>query len=119
MKVLLDTNFLIAANRFKVDIFLELKGNEMFVTEPVLDELEKISRKKSKDSKAAKMSLELIEERGIEALESKERETDLSLLEYGKSGYSVATQDKILRGKLKKAGAKIIYIRQKKYVMLE
>jgi rRNA-processing protein FCF1 len=119
MKILLDTNFLVTSVKFKIDIFLELKGNELFVTEPVLDELAKIARKKGKDSTAAKMSLEMIKEKNLKVLESKEKEADMSLLDYGKKGYVVATQDKKLREKLRKAGTRIIYIRQKKYVFLE
>jgi rRNA-processing protein FCF1 len=109
MKILLDTNFLVTSVKFKIDIFLELKGNELFVTEPVLDEL----------ATAAKMSLEMIKEKNLKVLESKEKEADMSLLDYGKKGYVVATQDKKLREKLRKAGTRIIYIRQKKYVFLE
>ena len=119
MKMILDTNFLISTNRFKIDVISELTGNELFVTEPVLEELKKISKKNGKDSKAAKMSLELVKEKGLKTLESKEKEADKSLLEYGKKGYSVATQDRILRNKLKRAGVKIIFIRQKKYVVFE
>lgn len=119
MKILLDTNFLIASIKFKIDIFLELKGNELFVTEPVLDELAEIATKKGRDSSAAKISLELIERKDLKILQTDEKEADLSLLEYGNKGYAVATQDKKLREKLMKAGAKIIYIRQRKYVFLE
>jgi rRNA-processing protein FCF1 len=119
MKILFDTNFLISSIKFKIDIFLELKGNELFLTEPVMDEMKKIAKKKGRDSTAAKLSLSMAKEKGLKILKSKEKEADLSLLEYGKKGYAVATQDKILRNKLRKAGAKIIYIRQKKYVFLE
>ena len=119
MKVVLDTNFLISASNFKLDILLELKGNDLFVTEPVLKELEDISKNNSKDAMAARLALRMIEEKGLKVLESKEKEADNSLLEYGKMGYAVATQDKILKDKLKRAGAKIIFIRQKKYVDFE
>jgi rRNA-processing protein FCF1 len=119
MKVVLDTNFLIFASNFKVDLFLELKGNELFVTEPVLEELRDISAKKGRDAAAARLALKTVEEMGLKILESKEREADASLLDYGKQGYAIATQDKNLKEKLKRAGAKIIFIRQKKYVVFE
>ena len=119
MKIVLDTNFLVASINFKIDLFLELKGNDLFVTEPVLDELAEIATKKSRDSAAAKLSLEMVKERGFNILETDEKEADLSLLEYGKKGYTVATQDKKLREKLRKANVKIIYIRQRKYLFLE
>jgi rRNA-processing protein FCF1 len=119
MRMVLDTNFLISASNFKIDLISELRGNDLFVTEPVLEELGKISKKKSKDSKAARMSLKMVKEKGLKILESKEKEADLSLLECGKKGYAIATQDKVLRNKLKRAGSKIIFIRQKKYVVFE
>ena len=116
MKVLLDTNFLVSSVKFKVDVFLELKGNELFLTGPVFDELRKLARTKGRDSMAAKVALKMIKERDLKVLKTEEKEADLSLLQ---EGYAVATQDKKLRKKLRKAGMKIIYIRQKKYVLLE
>ena len=119
MKIVLDTNFLISANNFKLDLLSELKENELFITEPVLRELEEISKNNSKDAMAARLALKIVEDKGLKVLETNEREADDSLLEYGKKGYAVATQDKILKDKLKRAGAKIIFIRQKKYVVFE
>jgi rRNA-processing protein FCF1 len=118
MKILLDTNFLIDIVRFKID-FSELKGNELFVLDSVLEELEEISEKNSKDSVSARIALELVEGKGLKILKSKERQADLSLLEHSKKGYVIATQDVKLKRKLRKVGAKIAYIRQKKYVIFE
>ena len=117
MKIIPDTNFLISASKFKIDIFSELRGNDLFTLDTVIKELEKISLGKSKDSISAKVALELIKKKGLKVLKSKEKETDLSLLSYAKKGYVIATQDKTLRSKLKKTGKKIIFIRQKKYVV--
>lgn len=119
MRIVLDTNFLVSANKFKIDLLLELKGNDLFVTQPVLDELEKLAENSGKDGAAARVSLAMVKEKGLKILESKEREADKSILEYGEGGYVIATQDKALREKLKKARAKIMYIRQKKYVVFE
>jgi len=119
MRIVLDTNFLISANKFKIDLTSELKGNDLYVTGPVVEELEGIAGKNSKDGVAARLSLKMIKESNLKILESKEREADKSLLECGKKGFAVATQDKILKDKLKRAGTKIIFIRQKKYVVFE
>jgi rRNA-processing protein FCF1 len=118
MKILLDTNFLVDIVRFKIDI-LELRGNELFVLDSVIKELEKISEGRGKDSVSARIALELIEGKGLKILKSKERQADLSLLNYSKKGYVIATQDLKLKRKLKRAGAKIVCIRQKKYVIFE
>ena len=119
MKVIFDTNFLIFSINSKIDIFSELKGNDLFILDTIIKELEKISHKKSSDSISAKIALELIKRKDLKILKSKEKETDLSLLSYAKKGYIIATQDSNLRNELKKIGIKFIYIRQKKYVMTE
>jgi rRNA-processing protein FCF1 len=119
MKIILDTNFLISSINFKVDVFSELRGNDIFTLDNVIEELKKISTGKGKDSISARIALKLIKRKGLKILKSKEKETDLSLLNYGKRGYVIATQDLNLKNKLKKIRAKFIYIRQKKYVMIE
>lgn len=119
MKVILDTNFLIDCIRFKIDIESELMGNEMFVLESIIYEIEKITKRRTKESSLAKLALNYIKRKGLKILKSKEKDTDLSLLKYSKKGYAIATQDKILKNKLKKEGGKVIYIRQKKYVVFE
>jgi rRNA-processing protein FCF1 len=118
MKILLDTNFLVDIVRFKID-FSELKGNELFVLDSVVEELEKIAEGKGKDSVSARIALELIKGKGLKILKSKERQADLSLLEHAKKGYVIATQDARLKRKLKEVGTKIACIRQKKYVIIE
>jgi len=116
MKIILDTNFLVSANKFKVDVFSQLRGNQIFVLDTVIEELKNISKGKSKDSTAAKVALESIKRKGLKILKSKESETDLSLLNYSKKSYVIATHDKILKNKINKIGKKIIVIRQRKYV---
>lgn len=117
MKIILDTNFLIDCIRFKIDIKSELRGNELFIVESIIPEIEKISKRKTKESPLAKITLEIIS--NFKILESREKETDDSLIEYSKEGYAVATQDKVLKNKIKKIGGKVTYIRQKKYVIFE
>lgn len=117
MKIILDTNFLMTAAKFKIDVFSELRGNNLFVLDSVIEELKKISNGRSKHSISAKVALNLIKIKGLKVLESTEKGTDSSLLNYAKKGYIVATQDKILKNKLKKNGKRIIIIRQKKYVV--
>ena len=97
MKIILDTNFLMTALRFKVDIFSELKGNELFVITNIISELEKLSKGNSKDVKYAKLSLEMVKRKGLKVLTSKEKNTDKSLVEYSKKGYAIATQDRPLK----------------------
>ncbi|MBN2203123.1 MAG: hypothetical protein JW700_02985 [Candidatus Aenigmarchaeota archaeon] len=119
MKAVLDTNFLVSAMNFKVDVLLELRGYEVCMTQPVIEELEAIASGNDKDAVSARLSLKLVEDKNLEIIKTKEKEADYSLLEMAKQGFAVATQDKRLKEKLKIVGSEIIFIRQKKYVVFE
>jgi rRNA-processing protein FCF1 len=118
MKIILDTNFLIDCIRFKIDIKSELTGNELFVLDSVIFEIGKIAKRGTKESALAKLALEFIAKNNIKILETDKKDADESLIEYSKD-YAIATHDRVLKNKLKKVGAKIIYIRQKKYIVTE
>jgi rRNA-processing protein FCF1 len=118
MKIILDTNFLIDCLRFNIDIKAELAGNELFVSKSILFEIEKITERGTKESSLAKKALDFIKESNINVLES-ENNVDESLLSYSRQGYAIATHDRALKARLKKAEAKIIYVRQKKYLVVE
>ena len=119
MKIILDTNFLVDLVRFKVNIDSELSGNDLYVTDSIIFEIEKIAKRGTKESFLAKMALEYVKGKDLKILKSKEKDTDKSLLGYSKQGYAIATNDRILKFKVKKEGGKVIYIRQKRYVVFE
>ena len=118
MKIILDTNFLIDCLRFNIDIKAELAGNELFVSKSILFEIEKIKERGTKESSLAKLALDFINKNNFKILEF-EDDVDESLVLYSKHGYVIATHDKTLKNRLKKEKAKIIYIRQKKYLVTE
>jgi len=119
MKIIVDTNFLIYSLRFKIDIVSELRGHSVFVLSRVIKELEWLSRKKSQDSMYAKLALSLIKRKSFKRLKSIEKTTDMSLVAYSKKGYAIATQDREIIKNVKRHGGKLIYLRQKKYVVFE
>jgi rRNA-processing protein FCF1 len=119
MKVILDTNFLIDSIRFNIDLKSELAGNDIFVLDSVIFEIEKIIKRNTKESSLAKLALEFINKSNIKQLKAEESSVDESLLSYSKQGYAIATHDRALKTRLKKAGAKIIYIRQKRYLVVD
>lgn len=123
MKIAIDTNIFIYSSRFKLDIFSQLKGNELCTTEPVARELEKISKGESHNAKAAALALKILEKRinegKIRILKQKTENADDGLLELGKSGYVVITQDRELLVRLKSAGCAFGYIKQRKYFAFE
>jgi rRNA-processing protein FCF1 len=119
MKIILDTNFLIDCLRFSIDIKSELAGNEIFTLDGSIFEIEKIAKRKTKESALAKIALEYIAKKNIKVLEAEERDVDKSLISYSNQGYAIATHDSALKNKLKKLNAKVMFIRQKKYVVIE
>lgn len=121
-RIILDTNFLIDIMRFKIDIE-EIKGiidgpYRILTISPVIDELKKIAKKKTKESKNAKIVLKLIKSKRIEVLKSKGKYTDDVILNLVDKNTIVATNDKKLRKKLKRLGTKTIYLRAKKYLAI-
>lgn len=112
MKIILDTNILVYAVRFKIDLFEQLRGNKLFTLNIVKDELKKLSSRKGKTAMSAKIALMLTKDLKILLTKGK---ADTALLKYAKKGYVIATQDRELINKLRKAKCKVIFIRQKKY----
>jgi len=119
MKVVLDTNFLMAVAQFNIDVFKELKGHDLRTLNGVIRELKKHGEGTGKRAQAAKFALKLVKSKGLKVLYSKEKDTDEAIVGYAEKGYAVATQDRLLRSKSKKAGATVIYIRQKRYLVVE
>ncbi|HLD57709.1 MAG TPA: DNA-binding protein [archaeon] len=120
-KALLDTNFLLIPAKFKVDIFLELRRlgvTQFYTLDSVLKEMETLTKRPGEDSKHAKLSLKLLESKGVKILESKGQKVDKELLSLSKS-YVICTQDKELINQLKSERAEIVYLRQKKYLIRE
>lgn len=125
-KIILDTNFLLIPAKFKVDIFSELDrictfGCRLFIIDKTLDELNRIVREqKGKDKAAAKLALLLLKSKKVEVIATKGQGTvDERILNLeGLNGYAVATQDVMLKRKLKKKHIQIITLRQKRYLIM-
>ncbi len=129
-KIILDTNFLVSAARFKVDIFLELQRicdfkYATYIVDSTIDELEKLAETgKPKDRAAAKISLDLVKRKKIKIIKTpiknkRVKNVDFLILNLIKKGkFIVATQDKALKRDIRKKGVPIIVLRQKKYFKL-
>ena len=114
LKFLLDSNFLMIPVQFKVDIFNELKNfgkSEIYTLDLIIEELKKL--------KKAKLILQLIKKKKVKILKSNLKSADTQLFDLAKKGYIVCTQDKKLRKKIKENGFKVVYLRQKKYLVME
>ncbi len=130
--VLLDTNFLLIPAQFKVDIFAELQrlcdfNYEVAVLAATVDELSGIISSKAvsaKDRRAARLGLQLIKAKAVNVVKADRKvfkSTDKAILGFamqGKGSVVVATQDRLLREKLKSAGVAVIMMREKQYLTL-
>lgn len=120
MKVLLDTNFLIDAVRFKInleDIADLIGAHELLTLSSVEKELTRISKKTSQAGMHAKASLKLINECNIKILKSEER-PDNYMLKLDENVIA-ATNDIELRKRLKALGRKTIYLKAKKHLAMD
>lgn len=128
--VLLDTNFLLIPAQFRVDVFAELQrlcgfSYELAVLAATLAELNGIVNDKNasaKDRAATKLGLQLIKAKNVTVIKAERKvfkSTDKAILGFatqGRGSVVVATQDRLLREKLKSAGVAVIVMRQKHYL---
>ena len=123
-RILLDTNFLMIPVQFGVDIFKEIERilpvkYELVTISPVVEELKQISSGRNRDSRAARVALQLIEQKSIKVLPTKEKEADKALLGLAKDSVIVATSDRELRKILGKEGVPVIYLKEKSHLEIE
>jgi len=120
-RVVLDTNFMLIPFQFGVDIKAELDrvldfNYRLYTLDGVLKELEVLSKEKSQDGRAARASLEMAKDIPTIAANG---DVDDVLLRLASSDTIICTNDKILKEKIKRKGAPVIYLRQKKYLMID
>ena len=115
-KIIVDTNMFMAIHQLGVDIFSELERLEpsckIYTIEPVIMELKKLAKIKGKDGVAARTALAIIDQKKIETIKC-EGSADPCLIKLADEGYIIATNDMILRKRLKKQKVKTIFIRSK------
>ena len=124
--IVLDTNFIVTAYKFKIDIFEQLKAKmdfkyQLYIVDETMDELEKLINKASlTDRIGAKIAVQLLKRKNINILKTaKDRSVDELILALDPHMFIIATQDIALKRKLKEKKFKIITIRQKKQIALE
>jgi len=121
--IVLDTNFMITALKFNINIFNELDRISEFkyklgVVAGTITELEKlINRGKLFEKRFANIALSLIKTKNIKIID-REGYVDEALTTLNPKDYIIATQDKELKKKLKLKGFKILIIKQKKYLAI-
>ena len=124
-KILCDTNFLLVPLRFGVDIFYEAPNAlndivEFYVSSRVLDEIS-LLRKDAKPSfdKELLFAQKMAEQcKVIE--DPSDSLVDDSLIQLAKEhGLVIGTTDSELRKKAREQGVKVVYLRQRRYLVLD
>ena len=124
-KILCDTNFLLIPLRFGVDIFSEADNalNDIcsfYVSSRVLDEIE-LLRKDAKPSldKELLFAVKMAEKCTLVEDDS-DIYVDDSLIQLAKENNMVlGTTDSELRKKAREEGVKVVYLRQRRYLLLD
>lgn len=126
ISIVLDTNFMVHAVSFGVDFFSEFERiidsrYNLCIVPGTLGELEKlINEGKFSEKKASKIVLGLIKSKRISIIKTHaEMPVDDMLASLDPKLYAVATQDKVLKGRLKAGKIRVFTLRQKKYIIEE
>jgi len=118
MKVLIDTNFFLIPGKYGVDFIKELERfgkPELFTLDIVLKELQMLAEKKGKDSRDARLGIEIIQKKNVGILETKVSSVDEEIERIAaEKGFVVCTQDKELQNRLRNEEIEVIFLRQGK-----
>jgi rRNA-processing protein FCF1 len=128
-KIVADTNFLVDMVRFKLDmsdIDVAVGRAEIVVFDSVIAELKSLAREKTSSGRFAALALKIVKTRKMNVI-GKSGKADDTILDFAKDfsekfgteDLLVATNDGVLREKLKKLGIKTIYLRARKYLAIE
>ncbi|MFH0869302.1 MAG: PIN domain-containing protein [archaeon] len=122
MEIVLDTNALIYAAKYKIDIIKMIRQTlgmtGVYVPNLVVSELKNLSKNadKKSDKDAAWLAYQIVTKSKITEIELTGK-TDEAIMAYAAGhGASVLTNDTMLKFKLKQLGVKVYNIRQKKLV---
>ena len=124
-KIILDTNFLMIPAQFGVDIFSELDricnfSYELVIVPEVLSELNNMIEDKKtsgKNKRAAKLALKLLKKFKVKTIKNRKifKRADEAIIAIASLNSYVATQDVMLRNKLRhKSG--LIILRKKQHL---
>lgn len=118
-KVALDTNVLLSIEKFKVDVFGQLKAHfgkvEFIVPKSVLEELEKLGEKNKSLKKSANVAFEALKKNKAKMTAKTGKNADEDLLELSQAAWVASSDKKLLKKVLDRQG-RILILRQKKFM---
>ena len=124
--IILDTNFLLIPAQFKVDIFSEIDrichfSYELAILDKTIEELDKIIKEqKGRDKEAAKLALQLLKKKGLKMIPTaSQKSADEILIELADKDTIIATQDSAVKRAVRQKLAKVIFLKNKKYLVID
>ena len=119
-KIVIDTNILLYIEKFKIDIFEQLRERygrvKFYIPKKVMEELSKLSKKNKTLKKSIEVAKKLIKKYNVSIKNISALNADEALLKLAQKNFIIVTNDKYLRNKIKEFGGKVLIIRQKKFV---
>ena len=106
-QVLLDTNFIVACARQKIDFFHEIPfmGFEILIPEQIFDEIKKLSKSKesSRIREEADLALKILNRSKFTSIKLRRNNVDDAIVEFAEANPEavIATMDKELKSRIK------------------
>jgi len=126
VRVILDSNFLMASIQFHVDVFRELDKSlnqkvKTVMLSPIYEEIQRIACGKGELARRAKLALRMAKNSEVLKVKLKPGESvDDSIVRLAKEwGCPVATNDRELRRRLRLLSVPVIYLRQKSRLAID
>jgi rRNA-processing protein FCF1 len=116
--VILDTNFLLVPFQFKINVIKELDyllevSHKFVISSQTIIELENLGKSKSKTGIAARLAKKILETNSIEVIKN-DQHVDDWIVEYAKEHNAiVATNDTLLRKRLRPFKIKVVVVKSR------
>ncbi len=116
--VILDTNFLLVPFQFKINVIKELDylievSHKFVISSQTIAELDKLGKSRSKNGIAARLAKKILESNPIEVIKN-DQHVDDWIVEYAKEHNAiVATNDALLRKRLRPFKIKVVVVKSR------
>lgn len=114
-QIILDTNFILDCIKYKIDIKSEIAK---IIDENFTLSIFNITKREISGKKDERLALQILKKINPDILETDSDNVDRAILSLNKKNIIVATHDRKLKEKLKKAFIPVITIREKQYLRL-
>lgn len=121
-KIALDTSILIDAINLNIDLMnlikRELGKVEFIIPKQVIMELKRFGKKSKKKEKQEKLIKGIIKNNKVKVINVPGRDADNALIKLSEKAI-IATNDKLVKKKVKERKGKVIYIKKKKLIEMD